>query len=57
MGVEADAPTDAPQDFESSDGKKQMEENRNNQTEKKYNKNKELENVLQKNNLTTYVVI
>ena len=39
MGVEADVPTDAPQDFESSDGKKQTEENRNDLTEKKNNKN------------------
>ena len=57
MGVEADAPTDAPQDFESSNGKKQTEENRNNQTEKKYNNNKELENVLKTNKLTQYVAI
>ena len=57
MGVEADVPTDAPQDFESSDGKKQTEENRNNRTEKKYNKNKELENVLKTNKLTQYVAI
>ena len=54
MGVEADVPTDAPQDFESSDGKKQTEENRNDRTEKKNNKNQELQNVFKTNPFTTY---
>ena len=54
MGVEADVPTDAPQDFESSDGKKQTEENRNDRTEKKNNKNQELLNVFKTNLFTIY---
>ena len=54
MGVEADVPTDAPQDFESSDGKKQTEENRNDLTEKKNNKNQELLNVFKTNLFTIY---
>ena len=54
MGVEADVPTDAPQDFESSDGKKQTEENRNDRTEKKNNKNQELQNVFKTNLFTIY---
>ena len=57
MGVEADAHTDALQDFESTDGMKQAEENRNNQTEKKDNKNRMLENVSKQTSITEYVVL
>ena len=55
MGVEADAHTDALQDFESRDGKKQTEENRNNQIEKKDNKNRKLENMSKQTSSKEYI--
>ena len=55
MGVEADAHTDALHDFESTDGKKQMEENRNNQKEKKDNKNRKLENMSKQTSLNVVI--